>query len=111
MSAVAGSAAATLRLQRRFDADIERVFTAWTDPLLLARWFGPPGFSVLDCEADLRVGGRYSIVISDGTGARITHFGEYVDIDPPRRVVFTWVLQNQACGGSVDQHADTLVTV
>jgi uncharacterized protein YndB with AHSA1/START domain len=45
-----------VRLQRRFDADIERVFRAFTEPAELVRWWGPMNVRTSAAEIDLRVG-------------------------------------------------------
>ena len=80
----------TLRLVRRFDAAPQRLFDAWTDPQLAAGWlFTTPASEAHRCVLDLRVGGRWEIVDRrDGTDYRA--IGEYLEIDPPRRLVFTF---------------------
>ncbi len=105
------SARAVLILTRIFHAPIEEVFEAWTNAEVLADWFGPVGFRVTTAEIDLRLGGKYLIVLQPPEGEAIKHFGEYVEITPPTKLVFTWVLQNQTCRGSVNQCAETLVTL
>ncbi len=105
------SAQAVLTLTRVFPAPIEEVFEAWTKAEVLADWFGPVGFSVTTAEIDLRLGGKYLIVLQSPEGEVIQHFGEYVEIIPPTKLVFTWVLQNQTCRGSVNQCAETLVSL
>ena len=102
---------AILALKRVFNAPIEQVFEAWTSAKILAHWFGPEGFIVKTAEVDLQVGGKYLIILQPPAGEAIRHFGEYLVIAPPSRLVFTWVLQNQICQGSVNQCAETLVTL
>ena len=71
--------ARVLRIERTFDAPVERVFEAWTSEEVLRRWLhGMPGWETPTAEVDLRVGGRIRIVMrdpSDGTEAGAT--GEY----------------------------------
>jgi uncharacterized protein YndB with AHSA1/START domain len=85
--------ARVLRIERTFDAPVERVFEAWTSEEVLRRWlYGVPGWETPTAEIDLRVGGRIRIVMrdpSDGTEAGAT--GEYRVVEPPHRLVFTWV--------------------
>ena len=100
-----------LHLKRIFNAPIEKVFAAWSDAKQLALWFGPLGFVVVKSEVNLVVGGEYNIVIQSPDGQQIRHFGEYVAVSPPTKLVFTWVLENQACGGSQNQQANTLVSI
>jgi uncharacterized protein YndB with AHSA1/START domain len=86
-----------LRIERTFDASSERVFEAWTSEEVLRRWLhGMPGWATPTAEVDLRVGGRIRIVMrdpSDGSEAGAT--GEYTVVEPPRRLVFTWVWDDQ----------------
>ncbi len=70
----------------------ERVFQAISDPAQLSQWWGERSlYRITDRASDLRVGGKWS---SDGVGADGTKFrveGEYLEVDPPRRLVQTWV--------------------
>jgi uncharacterized protein YndB with AHSA1/START domain len=100
-----------LTIRRVFNESIERVFQAWTDAEILVSWFGPVGFTVTKSEIDLRKGGEYLIVIRSPEGETIKHFGEYVEVFPPQRLVFTWLLENQACRGSRNQCTETLVSI
>ena len=86
-----------LRIARTFDAPVAQVFDAWTSEVVLRGWLhGMPGWETPTAEVDLRVGGTIRIVMrdpADGTEAGAT--GEYRVIDPPRRLVFTWVWDDQ----------------
>ena len=77
-----------LVLRRHIAAPLERVFSGWTDPQLLARWMSPVGHA--EVKVDLRVGGALRVVMVGG-GRRIEHSGEYLEIEPPHRLVFTWL--------------------
>ena len=101
----------TLTLRRVFNAPIARVFEAWTKAEVLASWFGPAGFMVTAANIDLRRGGAYHIALRSPEGMAIKHFGEYIEVTPPEKLVFTWLLENQACGGCDNQCAETLVTI
>jgi uncharacterized protein YndB with AHSA1/START domain len=80
----------TLRMERRFDASPERLFDAWTDPQLAAAWlFTGPDSETHRTEIDLRVGGRWEIVDRRG-GVDYRAIGEYLEIERPRRLVFTF---------------------
>ena len=83
--------AETLTLKRHLPADPETVFAAWTDGANLRRWFIPGGVTVTEAELDVRVGGRFRIVMcGNDSGRDFGHDGEYLEVDPPRRLVFTW---------------------
>lgn len=75
-----------LRLSRTLPSPAERVWQAFTDPAALAAWLWPERFATT-AEVDLRVGGRYRI---EGPGAGMAVAGEYVAVEAPRRLVFTW---------------------
>lgn len=59
---VVEGAAQTL-LHRSFDADVEVVFDAWTNPEMLKKWWGPHGATVVECRLDLREGGAHRITL------------------------------------------------
>ena len=81
------SGPAFLEVERRLPAPIGEVFRWWTEPHLLSRWMTPIG--TVEAELELRVGGALRIVMQGGDTV-IEHTGTYVEIDPPRRLVFTW---------------------
>src|SRR5678809_265833 len=68
------------------------VFEAWTQPELLKRWWVPKSFgvSLLSCEADVRVGGRYRFVFGhDASPKPMEFFGRYIEVTPHSRLVWT----------------------
>jgi uncharacterized protein YndB with AHSA1/START domain len=66
------------------------VFEAWTKPELLERWWAPKSFpiSLLSCETDVRVGGRYRLVFGY-EGSTMEFFGRYLEVTPHSRLVWT----------------------
>jgi uncharacterized protein YndB with AHSA1/START domain len=69
-----------------------RVFQALTDPQQMPQWWGQAGmYRITEWTGDLRPGGKWSSVglRADGTSFRVD--GEYLEVDPPRRLVQTWV--------------------
>ena len=101
----------SLTITRLFKASPEKVFKAWTDPTLLTRWFGPQGVTTTAVEVDLRIGGKYQFTMQEPDGTRHHPKGEYHIIDPPKKLVFTWVLDGQGCSGSDGQYTETRVTI
>jgi uncharacterized protein YndB with AHSA1/START domain len=84
-----------LRLTRRFDAPRDRVFDAWTDPALLRRWRAAlQGWETSLAEVELRPQGRYRLSMSDGE-RDYTVVGEYVEVRPPERLVYTWTWEGE----------------
>lgn len=76
----------------RFKAAPERVFDAWLSPDLLGQWmFGAElrDEEILRISVDGRVGGSFSFLVRR-QGEEIDHVGKYLEIDRPRRLVFTW---------------------
>jgi uncharacterized protein YndB with AHSA1/START domain len=70
----------------------ERVFQALTDPKQMPHWWGQRGmYRITEWKNDLRPGGKWSSVGvgADGTTFRVD--GEYLEVDPPRLLVHTWV--------------------
>jgi uncharacterized protein YndB with AHSA1/START domain len=80
-------------MKRRFDAPRRLVFEAMTRPEHVKRWYGLHGTTVPVCEIDLRPGGAYRIVNRDPQGNEYGFKGVYREIDPPARVVYTWIFE------------------
>lgn len=80
-----------IRVIRTFNAPRHLIWDAHTKPELVQRWLlGPPGWSMPECEIDLRVGGRYKYVWkSDATGASFSSSGVHREIAPQSRIVST----------------------
>jgi uncharacterized protein YndB with AHSA1/START domain len=94
---------AQARVSRRFEFSAERVFDAWLDPALLGRWMFGPGVrdeAVVRLTTDARVGGRFSFVVRR-QGQEIEHVGRYLELERPRRLVFTWAVAPDPGEGSV----------
>ncbi|MEN8145000.1 MAG: SRPBCC domain-containing protein [Gemmatimonadota bacterium] len=78
-----------VNIERVFAASPEEVFDAWLDLDLLRDWFCGGKAHVRLVEVDPQVGGAYRIVMSDGE-REWDHSGTYLELDRPRRLVFTW---------------------
>jgi len=76
-----------LVVTRTFNAPARIVFEAWTKPELFKRWWVPKsmGMSLLACEMDVRVGGKYRFVFGQG----MEFFGRYIEVTPHSRIVWT----------------------
>jgi uncharacterized protein YndB with AHSA1/START domain len=80
----------SLTLVRRIKAPPAKVFAAWTEPEMLAHWFGPHRTRVEIAEADPRVGGRFHVVMVEDSGERHDISGTYSEVEPQRKLAFTW---------------------
>jgi uncharacterized protein YndB with AHSA1/START domain len=93
----------TLVVQRFIAVPRERVFAAWLDPASLAQWMRPSGMTDAKVETDPRVGGKFRILMI-GDGEQFDHTGEYLIIEPPARLAFTWISE-------ATDHRPTEVTI
>lgn len=80
----------TLVIERVFRAPPEAVFAAWTDPAILAEWWGPETFHTPECAMDVREGGAWRTLMRNDKGETHIVSGVYREIAPPRRLVMTW---------------------
>lgn len=104
---MATTAAFSLNLQRTFPASVERVWKAWTDPESVRQWYAPGAYSIPEIEMDVKQGGQYKIVMHNAdTDSRQTLTGTYRDVQPERKLVYSW--QWHTPNGA---SPDTLVTV
>jgi uncharacterized protein YndB with AHSA1/START domain len=88
-----------VRLERTFDAPAEAVFDAWTSPEVMRRWFhSAPNWETPQAEADLRVGGRFRVVMRKADGSEVELSGEYTEIDRPRRLAMTCTFSDDPAG-------------
>jgi uncharacterized protein YndB with AHSA1/START domain len=77
---------------RRYPVRREQAFRAWTDRELFSRWFGAPGGATTVAEMDVRPGGSYRVALRHPMLIGWTTFavGEYLEVSPPERLVFTF---------------------
>lgn len=80
----------SLTLVRHIKASPEIVFDAVTTADGIAHWWGPDEGPVLLSESDPRVGGKYRLRFRKLDDSEHECSGEFLVVDPPRRVAFTW---------------------
>jgi|APFre7841882724_1041349.scaffolds.fasta_scaffold02006_5 uncharacterized protein YndB with AHSA1/START domain/uncharacterized glyoxalase superfamily protein PhnB len=78
-----------LTLERTLAAPRAAVWRCWTEPDLLKQWFCPKPWTVPEADFELRAGGRMNTVMAGPNGERIENKGIWLEVDPPRRLVFT----------------------
>jgi len=90
-----------LVVTRTINGPARIVFEAFAKPELLKRWWVPKssGLSLLSCEADVRVGGRYRLVFKHGDSKPMEFYGRYIEVTPYSRLV--WTNDESDDGGAV----------
>ena len=92
-----------LVVRRVIRASREIVFAAWTNPESMKHWMCPGDIVAADAQLDPRPGGSYRIVMK-GPTREYEHTGEYLAVEPPSKLVFTWISNSTG-------NEPTLVTV
>jgi len=80
----------SLEIKRFINVPRDRVYAAWTDPAQLKEWFGPENVRTRNFTADARVGGKYRWDLINEEGEDMTISGEYRELVPGKKIVFTW---------------------
>jgi uncharacterized protein YndB with AHSA1/START domain len=80
-----------LAFTREFEAPLALVWKLWRDPEHMVRWHGPEGYWLTACEIDFRVGGKWRRCMSRAADHAHWIYGEYLEIDEPHRLVFTYI--------------------
>jgi uncharacterized protein YndB with AHSA1/START domain len=80
----------SLEIKRFINAPRAQVYTAWTDPAQLKLWFGPEWVKTRDLVCEVRPGGKFRWDLINCDGEEKTIGGEYREIVPWERIVFTW---------------------
>jgi uncharacterized protein YndB with AHSA1/START domain len=75
---------------RRIKAPPARIYAALTDPAQMIQWWGPDAGPTLKAEADVRPGGRLSVLFRLLNGEEHNPTGIYREVVPDRKLVFTW---------------------
>lgn len=98
---------AHLILNRFFKVPRERIYSAWTIPEELMKWFGPPTCRATSARLEARVGGNYHLAISSELVGEVEIRGDYQEVRVPERLAFTW----RWSGNSTLEFGESLVTV
>jgi uncharacterized protein YndB with AHSA1/START domain/DNA-binding transcriptional ArsR family regulator len=85
-----------ITIVREIDAPASAVYAAWTDPAIMRRWIAS------ELEAEVRVGGSYRHVVDAGEAGRFVHSGQYLVLDPERRIVQTFQGANEGADAADD---------
>ena len=101
-----------VRVTRRFNAPRKLVYKAYTTPALLKRWMvGSPGWSFPVCEMDLREGGSFVWRWqNDEDGKQFGFHGEFLEIEPPKRIVHSEFFDPMDIGGDMGEGTTVSLT-
>lgn len=86
--------APSLTLKRRIKASPATLYRAWLEPKGIVQWFGAPGATNFRADVDARVGGRYALKSTDTKGEDMGVSGEYRELIPNEKIVFSWAWQS-----------------
>ena len=86
----AGQRDRVVALRQVFEAQRELLFSAWTDPVEFAKWWGPKGWAAFDCALDARTGGRWRSSFARPGQPSIHVGGVYHEVVAPELLVFSW---------------------
>ena len=101
---VTEEAAPVLVVRHSFAVPRQRVFAAWLDSEAMAHWMRPGQVTHSTVELEARVGGRFRVQMHGGDGKCFDHRGEYLAIEPPSLLSFTWISEGT-------DHKSTVVTI
>jgi uncharacterized protein YndB with AHSA1/START domain len=105
-------------LERTYDASPETVWQAWTNPEMLKQWWGPDNVTIPECDVDLRVGGRFYLVMEAGAamgpyqGTKWPMLAHYTVVQPHTKLAYTaqaWT-EGQKDATTIDQTTELTLT-
>jgi uncharacterized protein YndB with AHSA1/START domain len=110
------SESTTLRMERTFHAPVQAVFDAWTSAEVMRRWWHVEhDWATTEAVVDLRIGGAVRVVMRNPhTGVEYGGGGQYTEIDPPNRLAFTWIWDDNDTRQLIEldfEEADGITTV
>jgi len=93
-----------IRIQRLYDAPLQAVWDAWTDPAQAALWWGPRGYTLTTHSKDVRTGGHWDYTMHGPDGTDYPNTTQYLEVLPLAKLVYDH-------GGNADQPPMFRVTV
>src|SRR6476619_3813203 len=93
-----------INITRIYDASVDAVWDAWTDPEQVAQWWGPRGFTLTTHSKDLRAGGHWNYTMHGPDGTDYPNTTKYLEVEPYAKMVYDH-------GGNADRPPMFRVTV
>lgn len=100
-----------LILDRTIDVPVELVWKAWTEPEHLMPWFCPVPWKTIECEIDLRPGGRFMTVMQSPEGERFPSTGCYLEVVKHEKLVWTGSLGEDFRPNPVEQNVPVFTAI
>jgi uncharacterized protein YndB with AHSA1/START domain len=97
----------TVEITREISAPRDRVYAAWTDLKLARQWWGPKGIKTRALLIEPRAGGRFQWDLTTPEGEEFTAEGEFREVLPPEKLVFTW----RGTQDETEENGDSLVSL
>lgn len=86
----------SVKIKRLFNAPVNLLWSIWTEPTFVKQWFGSDeNGTVILANIDLAVGGKYKISFMDSDGSNHTAFGEFIEIVPFSKLLYTWQWESE----------------
>lgn len=79
----------------QFNAPVDKLYAAWHKTELLQQWFAPGEMLVGQMMSSFAVGGKFRVVMQEPGGEQHTVMGEYLEIEPNKKLVFSWQWVNE----------------
>ncbi|HEX7292063.1 MAG TPA: SRPBCC domain-containing protein [Conexibacter sp.] len=98
----------TVRLERTYEAPVEAVFDAWTNPEVMRRWWKADPEHEVTIAADVRVGGGYRLAFHRPGDEEMVVHGTYREVSRPDRLVYSWTWEGT--GPYANHESEVLVT-
>jgi uncharacterized protein YndB with AHSA1/START domain len=98
-------------IERLFAAPLDQVYLLWTDPTLVAQWWGIRGSTIPVCALDVRIGGAWRIDMLTASGKLYRNHGQYLDVRPQELLIYSDVRDPELAEWGGNPPADALHTV
>ena len=83
-------------LEKVFDTEVDNVWQAWTDPVIVLKWFGSdPDGKGLEAKLEVYKGGSFEVTFEDSDQTQHTCSGAYLEVEELQRLVFSWTWKSE----------------
>lgn len=87
----------SVKIEKLFNAPVNLLWAIWTEPTFINQWFGSDEKGTVNMvNIDLSVGGKYKIAFRDSDGSNHTALGEFIEIIPFSKLLYTWEWESES---------------